>query len=266
MSNNIKLPKGYTTKNKYGLPVNEKTGRPHYSIFNGAHVKTNGALPSGAVNLLEDFYVGSGQVFVNRRTSACMDYIKELIKGEKGNPSEVLSNTELFFIAANMTEAEANYLKNYMNDQIIKYSKEIYKYNINVSGPNEFLEDVRNYHNFRSQFDEYPKASPSIAGKPDMFGGGTVRAGTAPSKSYYMSAHDFLFSEQIAFDASEKRWRAIAMDPSQVQPIILNEFQPDTVIFNTKLMTTGLESALNLVKSIPGVGKFVETVQRHHEH
>jgi hypothetical protein len=70
-----------------------------------------------------------------------------------------------------MSADEANDLKNWMNNQIMTASKDIYKYNINVSGPNEFLEDVRNYHNFRSQFDQYPGASPTIAGQPDMFGG-----------------------------------------------------------------------------------------------
>jgi hypothetical protein len=56
-----------------------------------------------------------------------------------------------------------------------------------------------------------------------------------------MSANDFLYSEKIEYDLNGSRWRAIAMDPSCVQPIVLNEFQPDTVIFNTKLMTTALE-------------------------
>lgn len=234
-------------------------GRPDPDIFRGDDVKNSGALPEGANQLLESYY--GGEQGESRRRQACQEYIEALLNPSK-DPSEVLSNTELWYIAAEMTAAEANALKAFMNEQNMKTSKEVYKYNINVSGPNEFLEDVRNYHNFRSQFDEYPKSSPSIAGKPDMFGGGTVRAGTAPSKSYYMSAHDFLFSEQISFDASQERWRAIAMDPSQVQPIVLNEFQPDTVIFNTKLMTTGLESALNLVQSIPGVGKFVQAVKR----
>lgn len=191
--------------------------------------------------------------------SAAKDYITALLTPGM-DASQVLSNTELYYIAASMSSAEANELKAWMNDKQLQISKEIYKYNINVSGPNEFLEDVRNYHNFRSQFDEYPATSPTIAGKPDMFGAGNTRAGTAPSKSYYMSAGDFFFSEKISINTTNNVHRAVPVDPSYIQPIILNEFQPDATIFNSRLMTTGLESVLNIARNIPGVGKVMEVV------
>lgn len=106
------------------------------------------------------------ETFVKRRWDAVTGYIDLLIENNPDKPaSDVISNTELWYIASAMSSTEAEKIKKYFNDRIETKGKEIYKYNINLSGPNEFLEDVRNYHNFRSQYDEYPPTTPVIARK-----------------------------------------------------------------------------------------------------
>lgn len=94
-----------------------------------------------------------------------------------------------------------------------------------------------------------------------MFAGGNFRAGTSPSKSFYMSAGDFCFSEKIQFNYNSNVVREVAVDQSQVQPIILNEFQPDTVVYDTKLMLSALDAGLNIAKNIPGVKEIMKGVQ-----
>lgn len=101
---------------------------------------------------------------------------------------------------------------------------------------------------------------PLLLGKPDMFGGGNIRAGTSPSKSFYMSAGDFYFSDKIKYNATTNVVREISADQSCVQPIILNEFQPDTVIYDSKLIFAGADTALTFAQSVPGVKQIIEFV------
>lgn len=55
---------------------------------------------------------------------------------------------------------------------------------------------------------------------------------TSPSRSYYMSQNDFIFSNQfIGSDTKE-------LDTNGVQPIIFNEFQPDASFWSSELGTT----------------------------
>jgi len=110
-------------------------------------------------------------------------------------------------------------------------ANEKFKYNIQKKSPNELLEDIRNFKNFRGTIDEFykPKYDPN-----SVFGIGSMTpAGTGPSKSYYMSNHDFLYSE--TFDVNPD----YANKP-EVQPIILNEFQPDKVLLLNEILGEGL--------------------------
>lgn len=53
-----------------------------------------------------------------------------------------------------------------------------------------------------------------------------------------MSAKDFLFSNSLNMADS-------VLNVPEVQPIILNEFQPDAQIYWTKLITSGLGAVIN---------------------
>ena len=127
-----------------------------------------------------------------------------------------------------------------------------------LHGPNELLEDVRNFHNFRSQYDEYITGIKTIGGQPSVFTPRITGSGTSPSKSFYMSAGDFFFSEKIQFNSSTNVAREVAVDQSQVQPIILNEFQPDTIVYNTALYIQGFERVLNVAKHLPRCERNIE--------
>lgn len=135
---------------------------------------------------------------------------------------------ELLAIAnASDTQAQEKY-KRIFEEVQKSLGKKVYKYNINQTGANGVLEDLRNFHNFRTTWDEFPDESES-----SMFGTTGRQTGTSPSKSYYMSAKDFLFSNSLNYDDS-------LFNKPEIQPIILNEFQPDVQIYWLKtLMTAG---------------------------
>ncbi len=134
---------------------------------------------------------------------------------------------------------------------LIPPGRQIYKWNINNSGTNNRLLDIRNYYNFRCTYDQYytrVEAENII----DNMG---YQYGTAPSKSYYMSNEDFLFSYMYDVD----------IDPStisqNVQPIVLNEFQPDVIVYITKILNTLLDTGIEQLKKsdnklISGITKF----------
>lgn len=60
-----------------------------------------------------------------------------------------------------------------------------------------------------------------------------------PAKSFYMSNKDFLFSESYLNDIKTDEYSP------QIQPIILNEFQPDQINYVTNLITAGIDLVEN---------------------
>lgn len=65
-----------------------------------------------------------------------------------------------------------------------------------------------------------------------------------------MSQGDFLFSETADLVNTDSKDRSILIN--KIQPIIFNEFQPDIVVYLTKLFTNGVEATLNAAKAQGG--------------
>lgn len=75
-------------------------------------------------------------MFADRRWDAVTGYIDLLIENNPDKPaSDVISNTELWYIATVMSSDESAKLKTYFNDRLMTKGKELYKYNINLSRP-----------------------------------------------------------------------------------------------------------------------------------
>lgn len=96
---------------------------------------------------------------------------------------------------------------------------------------------MRNFKNFRSTKDEYFNEESDAA-----FGVGGRTAGTSPSKSFYMSAKDFLFSESLNLVDT-------AINIPEIQPIILNEFQPDNQVYWVKGLASIGKSFFDVAKN-----------------
>lgn len=113
---------------------------------------------------------------------------------------------------------------------LLKEATKKFKYNIQNQNINDLLEDIRNSKNFRGTIDEFYKP---VYDRNGMFGlgGGLTAAGTGPSRSYYMSNHDFLYSNSFEVDPNYP-------NKPEVQPIILNEFQPDQIIYLNDILAS----------------------------
>ena len=103
--------------------------------------------------------------------------------------------------------------------------------------------DIRNYYNFRCTYDQYYKR-PDPAAYIDNFG---YKYGTSPSKSYYMSKEDFLFSYMYDVDINPDTMN------NNVQPIVLNEFQPDVIVYVSKVLSTLVKSGFDKIKQSNGI-------------
>ena len=119
-----------------------------------------------------------------------------------------------------------------LNAYIEKINRNKYKYNIQTA-KTTVLEDLRNAHvNFRSSVNDISisknKDTTNLYKLNDVKGPGV-------SRSYYMSNNDFIFSESfnLSDDDANKPY---------VQPIILNEFQPDDVVLLNEVIATTISS------------------------
>ena len=157
------------------------------------------------------------------------------------NKDSTLSLQEVRELGLSSDTATADEFKKILADMQAKVGQKIYKYNVSNTGPNSLLLDLRNYHNFRSLNNANAGTDPST-GKPSAFGTGIRAAATSPSKSYYMSQKDFLFAERLDMNVD-------AVHFSEVQPIILNEFQPDKITYATELGVGAMQLLGGKVKS-----------------
>lgn len=165
------------------------------------------------------------------RDAQVKQYIESLY-----DPSKASSLSKIEVLAlANAADKESQQQYSRWFESIQKSAgKRLYKYNINQTGANGILEDLRNFRNFRSTWDEFPNTSDS-----SVFGTQGRQAGTSPSKSFYMSAKDFLFSNSLSYNDS-------LFNKPEIQPIILNEFQPDVQIYWTSLVTNFFQGIFGL--------------------
>lgn len=99
------------------------------------------------------------------------------------------------------------------NEIVDKYMSQNFRHNINTT-LDASLVDIRNYHNFRNSNTK----SSAIKGADDktMLNVSTADS-TCASKSFYMSKNDFFWSQN---------YNVIKDEPTSVQNIILNEYQP----------------------------------------
>jgi hypothetical protein len=100
-----------------------------------------------------------------------------------------------------------------ITETALALGKQKYKYNILTTSPNEFLVDLRNFYNFRST------QNNMLTGVHKIKATTSLQAGTNPSKSYYMTAGDFLFAED--FDLNVDQNMSI-----QYAKLVINEKQP----------------------------------------
>ena len=142
-------------------------------------------------------------------------------------------------------------LKKYSNiEEIHKVYSQHYKYNMQPNSNSLLLQDVRNFKNFRATYDTYYKEGEPA--KNDIFNpfkNFNNNGGTNPSKSYYMSNADFLFSDSFT-ELSTTPFKP------EVQPIILNEFQPDELIYLQKLIASSLKSITSTIGGAKKPDKF----------
>ena len=68
---------------------------------------------------------------------------------------------------------------------------------------------------------------------------------TSPSRSYFMSNNDFLFSENLDMTINEDY-------KTFIQPLILNEFQPEQIVYASKLVTDFLTGAGDTIAKMSG--------------
>lgn len=101
---------------------------------------------------------------------------------------------------------------------LIQTGKKKYKYNILTTSPNQFLVDIRNFYNFRSTRDNMATGTNTA-----ITATASVQAGTNPSKSYYMTAGDFLFAEDFNLNTQVNK-------SIQYAKLIINEKQPSEVL------------------------------------
>lgn len=164
------------------------------------------------------------------------DYLDFLEDPSKGSKLSTLQQSALGFSADTAT---ANKFKQLLAAKRTQIAKKRYgKYTINNANPNDKLLDIRNYHNFRSSTDEFQATTATTNGLLGFIPGNT------PSKSYFMSAKDFLFSESLDMYAKEFEYDYNA----GIQPIILNEYQPDVTKYFSKI-------AADLLQTNPKVSK-----------
>lgn len=198
-----------------------------------------------------------GSSNVTNRYGTISAYINQMT--QDGKLPDGMTHSEIAYIISISTPADREKYAKILTDYKAKNAKNINKYNISRSGPNEALEDVRNYHNFRSFINEYPERSKSVAGKADLWNAESFRTGTSPSKSYYMSNGDFLYTDKIKITSNSDI--TPILDESCVQPIILNEFQPDTILYDLTLYSKAISTGLNIVEKIPGVDKIMKILK-----
>ena len=135
-----------------------------------------------------------------------------------------VSKEELIAFATAGNQQEQIERMNILANTATEIGKKTYKYNINQNGANELLYDMRNFHNFRGTREEL--ISDPMFNSP-------IRPGTSPSKSYYMSAKDFLFSNEFDLNISDD-----FNSKPEIQSIVLNEFQPLNVTYMTTYATS----------------------------
>lgn len=99
---------------------------------------------------------------------------------------------------------------------------------VKITAVNAKLLDIRNYHNFRTAKEEFSAIGDD---KLLTIDGALYYAGHGPSRSYFMSNSDFLFSEELNMNISNDYGTFI-------QPIVLNEFQPEAIVYLSKLITS----------------------------
>ena len=80
---------------------------------------------------------------------------------------------------------------------------------------------------------------------------GQFHDSTSPSRSYFMSNNDFLFSENLDMTINEDY-------KTFIQPLVLNEFQPEQITYLSKLLVTALGSKSDNVAKAIGVEKIWE--------
>lgn len=120
-----------------------------------------------------------------------------------------------------------------IDGKLLDDAKKKYKYNILNNGINNVLLDIRNYKNFRSVYSKISNYNINDIKNTIGFNSITDLQGTNPSKSYYMSNSDFLWSNSIELIDNRQK--------PEVQSIIFNEFQPDTMIYLSELVNKAAE-------------------------
>lgn len=161
-------------------------------------------------------------------------YINALIENN-GNISDIFkdgqSRKEIAVMLRSISQTDANKILAEFSRAIIGNK---FKYNIQDVEGNSILYDLRNTkNNFRSRSSDSATSRNSKQDDPFNLNFTAINTnnGTGPSRSYYMSNNDFIFSE--SFNLSEDN-----PNKPYVQPIILNEFQPDQIILLNEIFAS----------------------------
>lgn len=156
-----------------------------------------------------------------QRLKLWADVSESLINPDK---TSQLSQAELIAFATSGNKQEQLERRTILAETATQVGRKQYKYNVNQDGANELLYDIRNFHNFRGTREEFI-ANPTF--------NSPIRPGTSPSKSYYMSTKDFLFSNEFDLNVKDD-----FISKPEVQSIVLNEFQPQNIAYMTKYAGT----------------------------
>ena len=156
-----------------------------------------------------------------QRLKLWSDVSESLINPDK---TSQLSQAELIAFATSGNKQEQLERRTILAETATQVGRKQYKYNVNQDGANELLYDIRNFHNFRGTREEFI-ANPTF--------NSPIRPGTSPSKSYYMSTKDFLFSNEFDLNVKDD-----FISKPEVQSIVLNEFQPQNIAYMTKYAGT----------------------------
>ena len=175
-----------------------------------------------------------------------MQYFKALMEGtlKIDNVKTLTDYTTLFTFNTNeqmnrqLNDLFTQYLKN------IKIDKPgILKYKVFGSTADPVLIDLRNYYNFRSTFSpdliKYMRSFNQQHRSDDLL---------SPSKSYFMSKNDFLFSDKIS-----------SIETDSVPGLIINEFQPDKVAYWSNFV---FELSKNLSAAALPSGKLPQDIKK----
>lgn len=166
-------------------------------------------------------------------------YIDDKVKGVQSS----LSIEQLYIVRNNLRDQQVAILNNYLDEKL--KNTEIDKKRISFGNNTDLIpKDIRNYKNFRaamntSQYYHQNKQQSLLIQQNTIY----------PSQSYYMSSNDFLFSEKIDCVIDDYNLN------SMVQPIVLNEFQPDETVYFTKL-------ASNLINNTKGGAKIADNITK----